>query len=114
MNRAILGHRHPVCIAIGLHPAVHALPGIGAAEIRHLDIADVDGSKDVAAAALIVAPLFGPGFDAIELMELLSRGGFAGVLRLLSPRLPDREVVLRELRPTAEGSRIRLELVEIG
>ncbi|NJM82613.1 MAG: hypothetical protein HC844_09000 [Tabrizicola sp.] len=47
-------------------------------------------------------------------MELLSRGGFAGVLRLLSPRLPDREVVLRELRPTAEGSRIRLELVEIG
>ena len=61
---------------------------------------------------LIVAPLFCPEFDALEIIETLGAGGYRGTLRVMAPKLPNRQVVLRELRSHAVRQGITLEMVE--
>jgi hypothetical protein len=63
---------------------------------------------------LVVAPLFCPEFDALEIIEALGAAGFRGQLRVLAPKLPNRQIVLRELRAYAVRQGISLELVEAG
>ncbi|MCU0827854.1 MAG: hypothetical protein MUE52_10700 [Tabrizicola sp.] len=61
---------------------------------------------------LVVAPLFCPEFDALEIIEALGSSGFRGQLRVIAPKLPNRQIVLRELRAYAVRQGISLELVE--
>ncbi len=49
----------------------------------------------------VAFPLMGPDGDAAQVLAQLDRLGFRGEAIILSPRLPDREMVLRELRPLA-------------
>jgi hypothetical protein len=61
---------------------------------------------------LVVAPLFCNDFDALEIIETLGTAGFRGQLRVVAPKLPNRQVVLRELRAHAVRQGITLEMVE--
>lgn len=61
---------------------------------------------------LVVAPLFCAEFDALEMIEALGGHGYRGLLRVVTPKLPNRQIVLRELRSHAVRQGITLELVE--
>ena len=61
---------------------------------------------------LVVAPLFCPEFDALEIIDALGSGGYRGTLRVMTPRLPNRQIVLRELRSHAVRQGITLEMEE--
>lgn len=67
------------------------------------DLADID---------LVIAPLIGAGFDAVELIQDLGGARFRGRLRVMSKPLPDRAMVLRELRVVANSTGIVFDLPE--
>jgi len=60
---------------------------------------------------VVVAPLFGNGFDILDVCARLIRCSFRGRVVALSHPLPDREGVLREIR--GESGRIEVDLIEI-
>lgn len=101
------------CLAIGLPDATFpeglASNG-GALSIRHDQLAaylPVPASLE-----LVVVPLFCDAFDALEMIEALGAGGYRGQLRVMTPKLPNRQVVLRELRSHAVRQGITLEMME--
>lgn len=57
---------------------------------------------------LIIIPLFGPGFDAIEVLAQLDRFGFRGDVLVRSPDLPNSHLVERELAAVVPNLRVRL------
>lgn len=57
---------------------------------------------------LIIIPLFGPGFDAIEVLGQLERFGFRGEVLVRSPGLPNSSLVERELAAIVPNLRVRL------
>lgn len=61
---------------------------------------------------LVVAPLFCEEFDALEVIEALGSKGYRGKLRIVAPKLPNRQIVLRELRAHAVRQGITLELYD--
>lgn len=61
---------------------------------------------------LVVAPLFGQGFDAVELIDLIGAKGYRGNVRIVAPALPNRSIVLRELRTHAVRQGITVEMIE--
>jgi hypothetical protein len=63
---------------------------------------------------LVVVPLFCSTFDALEIMDGLGKQAYRGVLRIVAPRLPNRQVVLRELRAHAARHGVTLEMVDEG
>jgi len=73
-----------------------------------------DIAPGLAEVDLVLAPLVCADFDAIEVIESLGRLGYRGRLRILAPKLPNRQIVLRELRAEALGRGIRVALVEAG
>jgi hypothetical protein len=54
-----------------------------------------------------VTPLFGEDCDAEVVAQELTRLGFAGVLQVLCPPLPNQRMVEREVRRSAEGFRVQ-------
>lgn len=63
---------------------------------------------------LIVAPLFCAEFDALEIIEELGSRGYRNALRIVAPKLPNRQIVLRELRTHAVRQGITLDIVEMA
>lgn len=61
---------------------------------------------------LVVVPLFCNQFDALEIIEILGAAGYRGQLRVMTPKLPNRQIVLRELRAHAVRQGITLEMME--
>jgi hypothetical protein len=57
---------------------------------------------------LVVLPLFGAGFDAIEALARLERFGFRGDVIVRTPDLPNSDIVERELSAVAPTLRVRL------
>ena len=51
----------------------------------------------------ILAPLLGPNFDILDLVDRLTRIGFGGALRALTLPLPDPDAVRAEVRSHAGG-----------
>lgn len=72
------------------------------------------GDVDVGACAVVITPLFGTDFDAIDLLERLSETAFCGNVRVEAPKLPNKRIVLRELRSIGDRCGISVELVELG
>jgi hypothetical protein len=63
---------------------------------------------------LVVTPLFCNSFDALEVIEKLGAQDYRKTLRVVAPKLPNRQVVLRELRSHAARQGITIELIEEG
>lgn len=101
------------CLVIGI-PAAH----IAERNLRHDEILSISfGELPVAGALppgleLVVAPLFRNDFDALELIDALGKRDYRGTLRIVAPRLPNRNIVLRELRSHAVRKGITVELTE--
>lgn len=101
------------CLVVGIPDAEFAQGSIRpeeAALIGFDDLADYPSLP--LTLELVVAPLFCTDFDALELIEALGSRGYRKVLRVVAPKLPNRQVVLRELRSHAARQGITLEMVE--
>ena len=56
----------------------------------------------------VVAPLFSPVFDIVELAHVLNEADYQGALMAISPPLPNGRMVLRELQDLAPRMVVRL------
>jgi hypothetical protein len=80
-------------------------------ETQHVPFADLRGrTSDLSGIDQVIAPLFGKGFDGFELIPMLAASGFQGRLSLTASALPNRGMVLRELRALAQPFGIMVEL----
>jgi hypothetical protein len=101
------------CLAIGIPSASFAEPTIRADEAASIKLADLPEHVPLPQTLeLVVAPLFCSDFDALEIIEALGSAGYRGTLRIVTPRLPNRQIVLRELRGHAVRQGLTLEMVE--
>lgn len=62
--------------------------------------------------AAVAAPLFGPGFDAVDLAARLQALGYRGAFWVLVPALPDPAMVRREI--AAAGADLTVALLRQG
>jgi hypothetical protein len=62
-------------------------------------------------ATTVVCHLFGTRLDAMTVLRQLATIGYTGRCLVLSPKLPRRDLVLKELQ--AEVSGIQIELIEV-
>ena len=101
------------CLVIGI-PEAKADEGIlRPEEFASVELADFSAlSPFPANLELVVAPLFCTTFDALEIIERLAAHDYRKTLRVVTPKLPNRQVVLRELRSHASRKGITVELVE--
>jgi hypothetical protein len=100
------------CLVIGLPHTLLPEAVIPAEEVASVDYADLLQYLPAGNLDLVVGPLFGPQFDALELIETLGKAGYRKVLRIVAPKLPNRQIVLRELRSHAVRQGITLEMIE--
>lgn len=77
-------------------------PGVEALRFVRLDQVAAALRTDPAP-DLVLSPLVGAGFDALDLARLLRSLGFAGRYRVVVDALPDPAAVLAELRAEAPG-----------
>lgn len=101
------------CLAIGIPSASFAEPTIRPDEAASITFAGLAQLLPLPATLeLVVAPLFCNDFDALEIIEALGSAGYRGILRIVTSKLPNRQIVLRELRSHAVRQGLTLELAE--
>jgi hypothetical protein len=88
-------------------PALHYVPLVPE-EVCFADLLSTDA--DFTNVDLVIVPLVGPGFDAVELILLLGDAGFHGRVHVRAAALPDRPMVEAELRAVAKAFGIRVDL----
>lgn len=57
--------------------------------------------------ALVCCPIWHNGIDALDVTAALALAGYTGVLAIITPKLPNKAMVLRELRRAARGIEFR-------
>ena len=78
---------------------------------EHVKFAQINEiARDFSQIDQVIAPLFGKGFDGFELITVLAEAGFRGRLSLLGATVPNRGMVLRELRALAEPKGIEVHI----
>jgi hypothetical protein len=101
------------CLVIGIPEAKAADGSLRPEEFASIDLADFAAfTPHLTTLEMAVAPLFCKSFDALEIIEKLGSNGFRKTLRVMAPKLPNRQIVLRELRSHAAKQGITIELVE--
>lgn len=101
------------CLVIGIPEAVFPVGSIRPEAARSIALADLEQYRPwIPGLELVVAPLFCREFDALEIIETLGAAGYRGLLRIATPTLPNRQIVLRELRSHAVRQGITIEIVE--
>jgi len=103
------------CLVIGIPDAKAAEGSLRPEEFASIELEAFDGHLPLPGTLeLVVAPLFCKSFDALEIIERLGAQDYRKTLRVVAPKLPNRQVVLRELRSHAARQGITIELVEEG
>jgi hypothetical protein len=101
------------CLAVGIPGATFPEGTVRTQEAESIPYAALPGYfPQLHGLELVVAPLFCDDFDALEIIEVLGGQGYRGMLRIAAPKLPNRAIVLRELRSHAAKQGITLEMVE--
>lgn len=101
------------CLLIGLPQAMPGDLDVRPDEMQTLHIADIRSDAALPKGLeLIITPLFRPEFDALEVIELIAKRGYHGKLRVVAKALPNRSLVLRELRAHASRRKVEVELVD--
>lgn len=59
---------------------------------------------------VVVCPLIGPDFDALDVASRLATLGFRGRLTVLAPALPNPRMVRREIETAGKGLAVSLEV----
>ena len=62
--------------------------------------------------ARVITPLFGDGYDAVDVAEDLSLYGYGGQLIGISPRLPNPQIIEREMREYAFAMNFELVMYD--
>jgi hypothetical protein len=101
------------CLVIGIPEARAAEGSLRPEEFASIALEDSQLPLP-ASLELVVAPLFCKTFDALEIIEKLGAQDYRKTLRVVAPKLPNRQIVLRELRSHAARQGITIELVEEG
>lgn len=60
----------------------------------------------------VITPLFGDGYDAVDVAEDLSLFGYCGQLTAISPRLPNPKIIEREMREYAYAMNFELVMYD--
>jgi hypothetical protein len=103
------------CLVIGIPEAKAAEGSLRPEEFASISLDALESHLPFAATLeLVVAPLFCASFDALEIIDRLGAQDYRKMLRVVAPKLPNRQVVLRELRSHAARQGITIELVEEG
>lgn len=103
------------CLVIGIPDAKAAEGSLRPEEFASIELEAFDSHLPLPETLeLVVSPLFCKTFDALEIIERLGAQDFRKVLRVVAPKLPNRQVVLRELRSHAARQGITIELIEEG
>ena len=103
------------CLVIGIPEAKAAEGSLRPEEFASIELAAFDKFLPLPETLeLVVTPLFRMNFDALEIIERLGAQDYRKTLRVVAPKLPNRQVVLRELRSHAARQGITIELVEEG
>ena len=103
------------CLVIGIPEAKAAEGSLRPEEFASISFDELENHLPLPAALeLVVAPLFCNSFDALEIIERLGAQDYRKTLRVVAPKLPNRQVVLRELRSHAARQGITVELIEEG
>lgn len=101
------------CLVIGIPDATFPEPLARPEAVASIGYAELSAQLPLPESLeLVVAPLFCMEFDALEIIETLGKAGYRGLLRIVTPKLPNRQIVLRELRSHAVRQGITLEMVE--
>jgi hypothetical protein len=86
-------------------------PAVSSPEVVQTELSYADLNARVLSTILpdlIILPLFGPGFDAIEALGRLERFGYRGDVLVRTPQLPNIKIVERELAALAPNLQVRL------
>lgn len=103
------------CLVIGIPEAKAAEGSLRPDEFASINLDALESYLPLPAGLeLVVAPLFCKAFDALEIIERLGAQDYRKTLRVMAPKLPNRQVVLRELRSHAARQGITIELIEEG
>ncbi|MFM7332925.1 MAG: hypothetical protein ACKO1H_00705 [Tabrizicola sp.] len=103
------------CLVIGIPEAKAAEGSLRPEEFASIELSTLDDLQPLPPTLeLVVTPLFCMTFDALEIIERLGAQDYRKTLRVMAPKLPNRQVVLRELRSHAARQGITIELVEEG
>ncbi len=103
------------CLVIGIPEAKAAEGSLRPEEFASIDLVAFESQLPLPASLeLVVTPLFCKTFDALEIIEKLGAQDFRKTLRVVAPKLPNRQIVLRELRSHAARQGITIELIEEG
>lgn len=101
------------CLVIGIPDAAFPDSLTGNGQALSISLGQLASQFPLPASLeLVVVPLFCSEFDALEIIETLGAAGYRGQIRIMAPRLPNRQVVLRELRAHAVRQGITLEMME--
>jgi hypothetical protein len=101
------------CLVVGIPDATFPEGSVRTQEAQSIPYAALPGYFPLPQGLeLVVAPLFCDEFDALEIIEVLGGQGYRGMLRIAAPKLPNRAIVLRELRSHAAKQGMTLEIVE--
>jgi hypothetical protein len=87
------------------HPGVFA-PEVVLVHLTYAELSPQTISRHLP--DLVILPLFGPGFDAIDALARLDRFGFRGEVLVRTPPLPNNRIVERELAAVVPNLRVRL------
>ena len=60
----------------------------------------------------VITPLFADGYDAVDVAENLSLFGYCGQLIAISPRLPNPNIIVREMREYAYAMNFELVMYD--
>ena len=103
------------CLVIGIPEAKAAEGSLRPEEFASINLDALESHFPLPTGLeLVVAPLFCKAFDALEIIERLGAQDYRKTLRVMAPKLPNRQVVLRELRSHAARQGITIELIEEG
>ncbi|MGL4237762.1 hypothetical protein [Tabrizicola sp.] len=103
------------CLVIGIPEARAAEGSLRPEEFCSIELADLERFLPFPSGLeLVVTPLFCNSFDALEIIERLGAQGYRKTLRVVAPKLPNRQIVLRELRSHGSRQGITIELAEEG
>jgi hypothetical protein len=103
----------PRCLVVGMSASDLPEGFEAAVNAAFIPFSDLPSALTPAEAVdMVVSPLFCADFDVLELLEQLGRSSFRGSLRVLAPKLPNRQLVLRELRSHATRLGIKIEITE--
>ena len=90
----------PCILTIGISPALlDRIRKTTDASFAHAEFAELDVQLIAQVMPdIVLAPLFGRGFDAVDLADRLTEMGYRGALHAVTAPLPDPEAVRREVK----------------